>query len=144
MSFNNVYKMGDVVKVWSLQSFNGGGFLKGRIAVVFQDTRDSKEEQSVLLIVDRKNKSINMLDSTYEVYTRQTELVKKATPEMRENVQWFKSLLSQIRTHEHDKEMAGERDSYLNYSLAPEFYIDSEDYSIKLNESMLEYPEAFI
>ena len=66
-------KKGDKVKVWSLQSFHGGGFLNGKNAVVFQD---QYEGDSVFVSVERKIKGRNVLDSTYEVYRKQLELIE--------------------------------------------------------------------
>lgn len=34
---NEKFKRGDIVKVWSLQSFHGGGFIDGRKGIVGQD-----------------------------------------------------------------------------------------------------------
>jgi len=133
--------MGDVVKVWSLQSFSDGGFLKGATAIVTQDQHT--DASSVLLTVKRKIKGECMLDQSYEVYTQQTELVSSATPESKENMKWFKELQSKIRTHEHDKQMNGDREDFLTYSHAREFYI-GEDNLIHLDQELLEYPEAFI
>ena len=70
-----MYKQGDVVKVWSMQSFFGGGFLNGAIAIV----RQNQIGNTVLLIVSRRielkimnskkrNISIHSLDTSYEVY----------------------------------------------------------------------------
>lgn len=66
-------KKGDVVRVWSLQSFFGGGLINGRKAVVKQDQIGS----SVLLIVKRNNgKGQIIIDELYEVYREQCKLLK--------------------------------------------------------------------
>lgn len=133
--------MGDIVKVWSLQSFSNGGFLKGATAIVTQDQHASAS--SVLLTVKRKIEGEYMLDQSYEVYNQQTELVSTATPKSKENMKWFKELQSKIRTHEHNKQMSGEREYFLTYSHSREFYI-GEDNLIHLDRDLLEYPESFI
>ncbi|RLC45586.1 MAG: hypothetical protein DRH57_07745 [Candidatus Cloacimonadota bacterium] len=84
-----------------------------------------------------------MLDQSYEVYNQQTELVSTATTKSKENMEWFKDLQSKIRTHEHDKQMNGEREFFLTYSHSREFYI-GEDSLIHLDREKLEYPESFI
>lgn len=71
-----LYKRGDVVKVWSLQSFDGGGFLKGKEGVVFQDQLPG--EDSVLVTVKRRIDGQNKIDPNYEVYAEQLKLVRKA------------------------------------------------------------------
>jgi len=72
------FKKGDRVKVWSLQSFSGGGFLKGEPAFVKQD----QTGDSVILCVIRKIDGEYKLDMSYEVYDRQCELIKEnAKPE---------------------------------------------------------------
>lgn len=67
------FKKGDRVKVWSLQSFNNGGFLKGEPAFVKQD----QDGDSVLLCVVRKIDGEYKVDTSYEVYDRQCELIKE-------------------------------------------------------------------
>ena len=63
-----LFKKGEKVKVWSLQSWQGGGFLKGKKAIVHQDQRGS----SVLIEVKRRNKQgKDELDKSYEVYAKQ-------------------------------------------------------------------------
>lgn len=67
------YKKGDLVKVWSLQSFFHGGFLNGEIGVVYQNQR---ERDSVLVTVTRNMGSLEYrLDYSYEVYDKQLELI---------------------------------------------------------------------
>jgi hypothetical protein len=68
------FKKGDRVKVWSLQSFSGGGFLKGEPAFV---RHDQDEGDSVLLCVVRKIDGEYKVDTSYEVYDRQCELIKE-------------------------------------------------------------------
>ena len=65
------YKKGDKVKVWSLQSFMGGGFLKGAEAVVYQDQLGD----SVLISVERNMKGEVKIDPHYEVYAEQLQLI---------------------------------------------------------------------
>lgn len=69
---NRQFKKGDRVKVWSLQSFSGGGFLKGEPAFVKQD----QYGDSVILCVVRKIDGEYKVDESYEVYDRQCELIK--------------------------------------------------------------------
>ena len=68
-----VYKKGDVVKVWSLQSFYGGGFLEGVEGIVQQDQHGS----SVLVAVERNIDGVMRIDPSYEVYDKQLELVHR-------------------------------------------------------------------
>ena len=63
------YKKGDRVKVWSLQSFFHGGFLKGEPAVVKQD----QTGDSVIVAVVRNIGGVYKLDESYEVYDKQLE-----------------------------------------------------------------------
>lgn len=70
---NRKYKKGDIVKVWSLQSFYYGGFLKGKEGVVYQDQTGS----SVLVSVERNFNGEYRIDPAYEVYSKQLELVKE-------------------------------------------------------------------
>lgn len=66
-----MFKAGDRVRVWSLQSFSYGGFLNGEEAIVRQD----QVGDSVLLIVVRNFSGIYQVDPSYEVYARQCELM---------------------------------------------------------------------
>lgn len=134
--------MGDVLKVWALQSFFGGGFLKGEVGIVFQDQHTN--DGSVLVTIKRNIKGKHMLDKSYEVYPEQTKLIQHATSETKQSMKDFKKLQQDIRTHEHNQQMAGKRETHLGYAYAPEFYIDSETFTIKLDKEALEYPEAFI
>ena len=68
------FKKGDIVKVWSLQSFSGGGFLNGEHAFV----RQSQKGDSVILCVVRKSNDGYALDKAYEVYAKQCELVTES------------------------------------------------------------------
>ena len=63
----------DVVRVWSLQSFSGGGFLNGVDAIVRQDQLGD----SVILRLVRNQGGQQAVDNAYEVYARQCELVKR-------------------------------------------------------------------
>jgi len=67
------YKQGDVVKVWSLQSFHGGGFLEGVEGVVKQNQIGS----SVIVAVPRKIDGKMQVDPSYEVYEQQLEFVHR-------------------------------------------------------------------
>lgn len=147
-----MFKRGDVVKVWSLQSFNGGGFLDGETAIVRQDQGASA--RSVLLIVTRNLKtSINRdrwkhslhyaLDTSYEVYDKQIELIKKTDDANTEMVKEFLDLNQKIRTYEHTQLMKQNIHNCTPYHYAPEFYID-ENNMIQLDKNLLEFPEAFI
>lgn len=64
-----MYKKGDRVRVWSLQSFQNGGFLEGADAVVRQDQRHS----SVILAVVQNIGGEYQLNKSYEVYAKQCE-----------------------------------------------------------------------
>ncbi len=67
-------KKGQRVLVWSLQSFNGGGFLNGEPAFVSQSTTDGG---SVLLCVIRNVGGRLVIDESYEVYQQQVRVVDK-------------------------------------------------------------------
>ena len=67
------FQKGDVVKVWSLQSFSGGGFLDGVEAIVSQD----QIGRSVLVAVERNIGGRVKVDPSYEVYPRQLELIHR-------------------------------------------------------------------
>jgi hypothetical protein len=69
---NYMYKKGDLVRVWSLQSFFEGGFIEGREGIVSQDQSNS----SVIVAVPRLINGIMKIDPSYEVYAKQLELVK--------------------------------------------------------------------
>ena len=69
-----MFKKGDRVKVWSLQSFSNGGFLNGAPAIV----RQSQTGESVILCVVRNFGGEYKLDKSYEVYAKQCELIKEA------------------------------------------------------------------
>ena len=68
-----MFKKGDRVKVWSLQSFSNGGFLNGEPAIV----RQSQIGDSVILCVVRNFDGDYKLDKSYEVYAKQCELIKE-------------------------------------------------------------------
>lgn len=142
---NERFKRGDIVKVWSLQSFHGGGFIDGKKGIVRQDQTGN----SVLVIVHRKvnlGKPFphnNSIDSSYEVYARQLELVQKATEESIRNVEEFLDLNQQIRSTEQAIKIKKGDDKITPYHYAPEFYFD-KDMNIQLDKDLLEYPEVFI
>jgi hypothetical protein len=131
------YKRGDRVKVWSLQSFSHGGFLNGEPGIVRQDQNDGS---SVLVILTRKINGQYMLDSSYEVYDKQIELVEPSTPETLENVYWFLDLNNKIKetTPRDDKKKWD-----LPWQYSPECYIGEDDF-IHLDKDKLKYPEKFI
>lgn len=74
-----LFKRGDNVKVYSMQSFKGGGFLNGVDGVV---SRDQMEGGSVLVSVMRVMRdtrgSANYIDPSYEVYPQQLRLLVRA------------------------------------------------------------------
>lgn len=82
-----LYKRGDVVKVWSLQSFDGGGFLEGEEGVVFQD---QSVGGSVFVTVKRRFDGEDKIDPDYEVYSEQLRLVHKASE--RSHIEFSKSI----------------------------------------------------
>lgn len=88
------YKKGDVVKVWSLQSFHGGGFLKGKQGIVKQD----QIGDSVLVSVERNFGGEYRVDPSYEVYAKQLELVSR--PKDYDLVQEFDNLLRKIQAYD--------------------------------------------
>ena len=67
-------KKGQRVLVWSLQSFSGGGFLRGEPAFLAQSTTDGG---SLILCVMRKKNGNLVLDDSYEVYQEQVRVVGK-------------------------------------------------------------------
>lgn len=67
-----MFKKGDWVKVWSLQSFHNGGFLNGAPAFVKQ----TQTGDSVILCVVRKIGGEYKVDESYEVYAKQCKLMK--------------------------------------------------------------------
>lgn len=71
------FKKGDRVKVWSLQSFSGGGFLEGEPAIVKQS---QMEGGSVMIAVVRNFQGEYKLDKSYEVYAEQLKLMPSTTP----------------------------------------------------------------
>lgn len=74
-----MYKEGDVVKVYSLQSFHGGGFIDGTEGVVKQD----QIGRSVLVTVERKFHGSYAIDPHYEVYAEQLRFVRHKREERR-------------------------------------------------------------
>jgi hypothetical protein len=70
---NRKYKKGDIVKVWSLQSFFGGGMINGREGIVSQDQGKGK---SVLVAVKRTISGESQIDPSYEVYPQQLKLTR--------------------------------------------------------------------
>ena len=84
------YKAGDIVKVWSLQSFYDGGFINGTEGVVKQD----QICDSVIVAVERNMGGTMKVDLSYEVYEQQLKLVHR--PEKRSSE--FRELIDRIRT----------------------------------------------
>lgn len=141
---SEVFEKGDHVRVWSLQSFHGGGFLDGEDALVRQD----QHGRSVILIVARKfpsftDESIRGIDSSYEVYAQQIQLVRKGTQEDRTKVDDFLAINLKIRSVEQKKAFAAGEKHSTPYNYAPEFYFD-EKMDIQLNRDLLKYPELFV
>lgn len=130
---------GDVVKIWSLQSFSDGGFLNGVEGVVRQDQTVHQDQTgaSILVIVPRNYKGDMILDTSYEVYDRQLEFIRRS-PGMDVMVDNILALNRRIRTYEFDRVVDSRP-----WNWAPEFYFD-ENMGIQLDRSMLEYPEALI
>ena len=89
---SRLYSKGDAVRVWSLQSFSGGGFLNGRKGIVSQDQVGG----SVLVAVERKLHGEDMVDTSYEVYPEQLKLIS-ATPKGKTFLQRFSDLIEEIR-----------------------------------------------
>lgn len=129
-----MYEQGDIVKVWSLQSFSGGGFLNGERAIVRQD----QQGESVLLIVTRNIDTNFILDTSYEVYHQQIKLVKKSSESDKERVKLFLELNKKIREWEvtHKK-------IYTPHHHAPEFFFD-DNMEIQFDDKNIKYPEMFI
>lgn len=130
------FKRGDRVKVWSLQSFSYGGFLEGEPGLVRQDQGSGK---SVLVILTRKINGEYMLDSSYEVYAQQVELVAPATLDSNSNVGWFLELNNKIK----EKSFKKTKREKLAWQYSYECYLDENDI-IQLNKDRLEFPEDFI
>jgi len=127
------FKRGDIVNVWSLQSFSYGGFLEGEPGIVRQD-----QGSSVLVIVTRNIKGELMLDSSYEVYSRQLDLVIEATDESKKNVEYFLELNNKI------KEKSFEKTKYdLPWQYTKTFYLN-DDFKLVLDKNKLEFPEDLI
>lgn len=61
------FQEGDYVRVYSLQSFNNGGFINGTPGVVRQNQTGS----SVLVRVERNFGGVYKMDNSYEVYPEQ-------------------------------------------------------------------------
>ena len=87
-----LYKEGDVVKVWSLQSFFHGGFINGREGVV---TQDQHQDGSVLVAVERKIETEDKIDPNYEVYPEQLCLVRKSSGG--KNIVEFRLLIQKLK-----------------------------------------------
>lgn len=142
MKTNRPYLRGDLVKVWSLQSFYGGGFIKGKLARVTQSV-GSQKGGSVLLIVERKininGKSFDGIDLSYEVYCQQTEFIRHGTKEELAHIEYCIALNKRIR--EYAQNVNSKRHTPFHY--APEFFFDKNTV-LQVNRDLLEYPEMFI
>lgn len=86
-----LFKKGDIVKVWSLQSFHDGGFINGKEGVVIQD----QTGDSVLVSVVRKFEGKDQVDPCYEVYSQQLRIVKRPTNQ--DNINTFLNWLTTLR-----------------------------------------------
>ena len=135
-----LYRKGDLVKVWSLQSFNHGGFLNGDIGIVSQN---QLLNGSVLIIVSRKYNGKTMLNTNYEVYDKQLELIEATNTIRIENVDYFIKLNNKIREVEQTKLKKQGIFEIIPFHWSPEFYINNSN-NIELDKSKLEYPEDFI
>lgn len=89
----HIFKKGDVVKVYSLQSFFHGGFINGEEGIVSQDQNSG----SVLVAVKRKIDGKYKIDSFYEVYPEQLRLQNKNISSNHYLVDQFERILSSIR-----------------------------------------------
>jgi hypothetical protein len=96
---NRTFKAGDKVRVWSLQSWSGGGFLNGKEAVVRQDQGSG---DSVLLIVNRMIGGSEQTDHAYEVYAKQCELVEPGVNREKDAISIlidiFEKLISELKS----------------------------------------------
>lgn len=68
---SKVYQKGDRVRVWSLQSWEGRGFIKGELATVTQKQIGS----SILVRFDKDKYNPPPEHATYEVYAEQVKPV---------------------------------------------------------------------
>lgn len=143
---------GDLVKVWALQSFFGGGFIKGRLARVKQNVMQN--DSSVLVIVRRKFdinsedriERVEGIDLSYEVYCQQVEFVRHATKDELEHMTHYIKLNQYIVEHEQQmwlKHGDGKPPSDHCDHYAPKLYFD-EDVLLRVDATMLKYPENFI
>lgn len=86
------YKKGDVIKVWSLQSFFQGGFLNGVEGIV---TQDQGIGNSVLITVPRKIDGKVKLDYSYEVYPEQLKFIHRA--KKKDIINEFTALVAKLK-----------------------------------------------
>lgn len=124
------YKKGDIVRVWSLQSFHHGGFIDGRIGIVRQD---QGKGSSVIVALMRNFGGERMVDFAYEVYARQCELVATATKETIENITTMLRLADILRE---------ENDHHSNRNKA--FYLDEDEKRIKVELDLIQNPEKIL
>ncbi len=85
------YKKGDIVRVYSLQSFHHGGFINGTEGIVVKDQGDSN---GVVVAVERNFDGKHKIDSHYEVYAEQLQLVCNAGEE---RIHEFNKLIKAIK-----------------------------------------------
>ncbi len=142
---------GDLVRVWSFQSFFDGGFINGRLARVKQNVT-AEPNTSVILIVERKiskndkSNSFNGIDVSYEVYCQQIEFIRHGTEEEIEQIEHCIALNTQIREYEQNHRVITDHNKSISstpFHYAPEFFFD-ENTVLQLNKDLLEYPEIFI
>jgi len=69
------YNKNDKVKIYSLQSFHGGGFLNGVEGTVSQD---QGKGGSVLVAVERNFNGKIKMDGYFEVYPEQLRIIERA------------------------------------------------------------------
>ena len=92
-----LYKKGDVVKVYSLQSFRGEGFINGKRGIIVQDQHSA--HTSVIVAVERKINEKHQMDSSYEVYHQQLKFVCHAEEE---DINEFEILMERIEKRKEE------------------------------------------
>lgn len=89
-------KKGDRVLVWSLQSFNQGGFLCGEPAFLRQSSNgDNSLNNSVILCVIRNFDGVYKIDTSYEVYIKQITKVEKKDWHAKKELKKFRKEIMQ-------------------------------------------------
>lgn len=99
-----LYRQGDIVKVWSLQSFFYGGFIKGDLGIVYQDQHDVSG--SVLVTLIRNINGVDAVDFSYEIYRQQVKRVAALTSAFKDRYEKFKEHYNDYekKTREHEGE----------------------------------------